>query len=210
MAITEGMHTGEFVLQTAPGDISYENVLVASGEVLQPGTVIGFTTAAVAAVAGSANVGNGAVTVSAIGAGARVGNYSAVCTAAAANAGTFAVTGPDGASLGNATVAVAFTAGGITMTIADGATDFAVGDTFVIPVAAGSAKAWTAGAGDGTQTVGGIILHKVDATAGPKRDVALVRQATVNGRHLMWASGTTAAQMETGKTGLRTLGIIPR
>jgi hypothetical protein len=205
--LTEGMHPGEFLLSELQGYMSRENVIVASGEVLQPGTVIGFTTALPAAIPGSANVGNGAVTVHGIGAGARVGSYSAVCLTAGAT-GTFKVTGPDSAQLGTLTVGTRFTNSGLDVTIADGATDFAVGDTFTFPIARGLAKAWTAAAGDGTQTVGGIVIYKVDASAGAVRTVAIVRQAAVNGRHLMYAAGTTETNKEVAKTGLRTLGIM--
>lgn len=57
---------------------------------------------------------------------------------AGANGGTFNVLDPDGLSLGNATVGVAFTSNQINLTISDGATDFAVGDFFTIAVTQGN------------------------------------------------------------------------
>src|SRR4051794_31606812 len=174
--LTEGMHTGEYLLEELPGHASRENIIVAAGENLQPGTVIGFTTALPSPVAGSANVGNGTAAVTAIGAGARVGSYAAVATSPT----TFKVTAPDAADLGVATAGVAFTGGGITFTITAGATPFAAGDTFTFPVARGNAKAWAPGASDGSQTVGGIVYARTDATAGPKRAVAHVRISEVN------------------------------
>lgn len=67
----------------------------------------------------------------------RPGVYTLVCTAEASDAGTFSVTDPDGVSLPNLTVAVAYDSGtGLTFTLADGAEDFDVGDTFEITVPA--------------------------------------------------------------------------
>lgn len=85
-----------------------------------------------AAVAG--NTGNGTITAApATGDGCLPGQYRAVCTAAAANGGTFNVFAPNGVLLGTATVGTPFTTH-LTFTIADGATDFAVGDAFTITV----------------------------------------------------------------------------
>lgn len=208
MALTEGMHPGEFILSLANEFRSRENVVVASGQTLQAGTVIGFLTALNQPTAGSANVGNGTITVSGIGAGARVGSYAVKMTSTGATA-AFTVTAPDGALVGTGAVGTAFSGGGIAFTIADGAADWTIGDTLTFPVARGAAKAWDPGNSDGSETVGGIIIYAVDASAGAKRSAAVVRDATVNGRHLMWKSGLTAANKETGKTGLRALGIIP-
>jgi hypothetical protein len=61
------------------------------------------------------------------------GDYLLTCTAAAANAGTFSVQTPDGREIGPLTVGVAFNKE-IKLTIADGATDFVVGDSFKVRV----------------------------------------------------------------------------
>ena len=87
------------------------------------------------AVAG--NTGAGTITASpTVGAGAKVGVYRATCIEPGAGAGTFTVEDPDGIEVGVATVAVEFTGGGLTFTIADGDPDFAAGDAFTITVAA--------------------------------------------------------------------------
>jgi hypothetical protein len=208
MVLNAAVGTGEHILNELPGHMSRENIIVASGEVLTSGTVIGKTTALPAAIPGASNVGNGAVTVSAAAQGWQGGSYGLVCTAAAANAGTFAVTAPDGTSLGNLTVAVAFSNGGLACTVADGATDFAVGDSFSIPVALGSCKAWDPGNGDGTQTVYGVLYRAVDATAGAVRAVAHIRSCELNGRMLAFKTGLTAANKETAKAALRALGML--
>ncbi|WP_404291560.1 hypothetical protein ACD578_05425 [Microvirga sp. RSM25] len=80
------------------------------------------------------NVGNGAISGVAAGVGAAAGVYTATCFAAAANGGTFVVEGPGGQTIGVVTVGQAFT-GPVVFTIADGATDFALGDQFQITVA---------------------------------------------------------------------------
>jgi hypothetical protein len=202
------MHSGEFILSLANEFRSRENIVVASGQTLQPGTVIGFLTALSQPTAASGNTGNGTITVHGIGAGARVGNYSVVFTTTGATA-AFTVRAPDGALVGTGAVGTRYTNGGIDITIADGAADWTAGDKLAFPVARGAAKAWDPGNSDGSETVGGIIIDYCDASAGAKRSAAVVRDATVNGRHLMWKSGLTAANKETGKTGLRALGIIP-
>jgi predicted RecA/RadA family phage recombinase len=59
-------------------------------------------------------------------------------TVANSNSGTFSVKDPDNVFLANATVAVAYTSTQINLTIADGSTDFAVGDSFTIAVTQGN------------------------------------------------------------------------
>lgn len=84
---------------------------------------------------GTANVGNGAMGVVAVSAGAKKGVYKLVIIEPAANAGVFEVTDPDGVFVDNGNVAAAFSAGGLAFTLADGATDFAAGDSFDVTVA---------------------------------------------------------------------------
>lgn len=67
--------------------------------------------------------------------------WTLTCTAAAANGGTFSVVGSVSGAKPAATVGVAYDNGLLKFTIGDGATDFAVGDTFVVPVAQGAASA---------------------------------------------------------------------
>lgn len=101
------------------------------------GTVLGkyITGGTAAAVADAGNTGNGVMGTITVTAPAKVGEYRLVFVAAATNAGTFVVTDPDGRTVGAGTVAVAFSKGGLAFTLADGATDFAVGDAFTIAVA---------------------------------------------------------------------------
>ena len=96
------------------------------------GKVIADGTATAAADAG--NTGDGAMGAITVTAGAVIGKYRLVFTSAAANAGTFVVVNPNGVMLGAGTVAVAYSDSGIAFTLADGATDFVVGDAFTLTV----------------------------------------------------------------------------
>lgn len=99
------------------------------------GVILGGTFAATgASAAGSGNTGNGAMGAITVTAGAKAGVYVLEITGAAANAGSFRVAGPDGIFVDDGDVAVAFAVGGLAFTLADGAVDFVVGDTFAITV----------------------------------------------------------------------------
>lgn len=100
-------------------------------------TPVGTATAPVAA-----GTGNGAMTLDAttpVLAGAKNGDYVVTCIAAAANSGTFRVEDPDGFVLGDVAVGATF-ADDIKFVIADGSTDFIVGDKFTIAVTTGAGR----------------------------------------------------------------------
>lgn len=92
-----------------------------------------------AAAAGGGNTGNGVVTLGTptTSAAAVPGTYTATLITTAVNGGVFEVTDPNGTVIGNATVGTLFD-GEIRFTVADGATDFDVGDTFTFVVTAGA------------------------------------------------------------------------
>lgn len=93
-----------------------------------------------ASVAGAGNTGDGAMGAIASDDTAKLGDFVLVCAAEDANAGDFTVYDPEGVYLGILTVAVEFVAGGLTFTLADGAADFLVGDSFVITVTESGAE----------------------------------------------------------------------
>jgi hypothetical protein len=99
---------------------------------------VGATAAsAAAAVAGGGNVGNGTVSGLLAHSGlTKTETISLLCIHAAANAGIFQVTGSLSGHLGNATVGIGFTSPVLDFLINDGATDFALGDTFTIATTA--------------------------------------------------------------------------
>lgn len=81
------------------------------------------------------NTGTGLMTLAspAYGVGVKAGVYRVRAKTAAANGGVFSVVDPDGLVLDDATVGTAYT-GVVKFTIADGATDFVVGDGFDLTV----------------------------------------------------------------------------
>lgn len=94
--------------------------------------------AAATTTAHAGNTGNGAMGAVTVTAGTRCGVYKLKIIEPAANAGTFVVFDPDGVVVSQGTVAVAFSAGGLAFTLADGAADFVAGDGFDIEVGAAS------------------------------------------------------------------------
>jgi hypothetical protein len=153
------------------GEITSRQVTVSSGSgAVATGTVLGkIGIGAATSAAKAGNTGNGTLTMNAaapILAHAQVGVYVARCTTAATNGGTFRVSDPNGNILGDVAVGTAF-AKQIGFAIADGATDFVVGDEFNITVAEGSGEyvVSKAAAIDGSQTPDCILAEDVDATA---------------------------------------------
>lgn len=139
------------------------------------GTLLGQITAgaATSAAKSGGNTGNGTCTVDATTptlVNVIPGVYQVRFKVAATNNGTFEVTDPRGASLGVAVMAAgaATFSNRIKFAIADGATDFAVGDGFDITVAAGSGKLVKAvkTAGDGSAVPFGILVDDADSTSG--------------------------------------------
>ncbi|WP_349569401.1 head decoration protein [Azotobacter salinestris] len=206
---TETRRAGDFILSEANGTRSREEITVnATAGKLSAGTLLAKITAANAAsaTAGGGNTGNGTMGTITVGNEAITGTYTLTITEAAANAGDFSVTDPNGAVIGTGTVGVAFSAGGLAFTLADGSTDFAVGDTFSIAVNAGIGE-WVAydddGTNDGRRAATGILYGNVDATSADARAVAIVRDVEVIESLLIGLD-------DNGKADLLALGIIAR
>lgn len=173
----------------------------------------GVTNPTATATATSGNTGNSTCSaVTCTGYAPILGVYKVVFIAAVTNLGTFEVEDPTGKLIGKGVVGTAFSGGGISFTIADGATDFIVGDQFAVTVSAGSGKwkAWDPGAVDGTQYAAGILFGTKDATLADKSALAVVRSAEVNSSELVWPTGCSASQIASGLSQLATLGIIAR
>ncbi|MGE8942708.1 phage tail sheath family protein [Leptospira interrogans] len=139
-----------------------------------PTVVISSIVPAVSVVPDEDNAGNGVLTLAGTpyGPGIKAGEYTLVCTSAAANAGTFSVTDPDGEELDDATVAVAYD-DVVKFTIADGADDFEVGDTFTLVVAltnGGYGATATATVG----TVGNPVAHELGGICEKLRAVGFI------------------------------------
>lgn len=154
------------------------SITLISGQNLARGAVLGKIGIGAASTV-FAGTGNGAITMDAttpIRPGAKAGAYTATCITAAVNGGTFRVEDPDGAVLGDVAVAATFD-DDIKFVIADGATDFVVGDKFTITLAAGSGKynLSLSAAVDGSQTPDLILAEDTNASAGDKTTVAYAR-----------------------------------
>lgn len=126
----------------------------------QIGTVLGKTLVSGSATAtAGTNTGNGTMGTVTVSGTAEIGTYTLRISKAAANAGDFVVVNPSGVVVGNGTVAVAYSAAGLAFTLADGATDFVVGDTFTIAVTGTvKYKRVEATATDGSQKAAAIYV----------------------------------------------------
>jgi hypothetical protein len=185
------------------------------------GTVLGrtFVSTSVTATAGT-NTGNGAIgTVTATGKAQR-GTYTIRIIKAATNAGDFTVSDPSGAVIGNGTVAVAYS-NQLGFTLADGATDFAVGDTFTVEVVGDyKYKQVEATATDGSAVARAIYISANDgsfstSTIAATTDtsvIALVRGAAIVGKETLTygASIDTTAEKTKLYSELEAIGIICR
>ncbi|TIQ18900.1 MAG: head decoration protein [Mesorhizobium sp.] len=218
--VTEGRHAGEFLLSEANFHRSRENATIAFSQTLLDGTVLGRIAAVSGVVASAAadagNTGNGVMTLAnrAISSKVKDGVYDVVCTATAANGGTFDVTDPTGRSIGKATVGVAFNKE-VKFTIADGATDFVVGDRFAVTVAVDAEDfqyvAYNPAGADGSEVAVAIAIYGVVTPADATAAIAIIaRDAEVNGHQIEWPAGITAAAKADAVQALEARGIIIR
>ncbi len=207
--ISQQPRNADFILSEGSGQRSRENVVIAAGSgIVLAGTLIALITTANAATVTPAggNTGNGVMGAVTVSSEAASGTYTVAITAEDANGGTFVVTGPTGAEVGTGTVGAAFNAGGLAFTLADGSTDFAVGDSWSVAVLANLGE-WVPydddGTNDGRRSAGGVLYASVDATDTDVQGVALVRDAEVAAALLI---GLDAP----GRADLTALGVIVR
>jgi hypothetical protein len=213
--LIENRHDGGFLVSEARGHRSRDPVTFSGAVKHLPGEVIAKKAGGTAAAAAKAgNTGNGVFTLDAttpVLSNAKAGIYAVRCTIAAANGGTFRVFDPAGDVLGDVAVAQTFS-DQIKFVIADGATDFVVGDEFDVNVSAVSHSYVPVNptATDGTQIAAGIAFGTYDATAADVPGLAVVRDAEVNGSELIWPTGITGAQLATAQGQLAARDIITR
>ncbi len=210
-AFTEGNHAGEHMVSEASGHRAREVITILGGSNLVAGTVLGKVRGAVTSAALGTNTGDGVMGAVTAGAGAMEGAYKLTITEPAANAGAFIVENPLGEIIGHGTVAVAFAAGGLSFTLADGATDFAAGDSFTLTVASGTKYTkFDPAATDGTEVATSILYADVDATNGDLPGVVHVRDCEVASSKLTWGAAADAGQKAAALAQLAALGIIAR
>lgn len=215
--LTEKIHAGGFMLSGNfdAGYISCDQIVVKSGQaVIYAGTVLGksASTGASAAETHAGNTGAGVMGTITVGDGALPGVYTLKITKAASNAGDFEVIDPQGDVSGVGTVAVAYSAGGLSFTLADGSPDFVVGDTFLITVTLGAAKYTQLNltGTDGTEAAAAILWDYTDASAADAPAAVITRNAEVKGVALTWPGGITAAQKAAATQQLAAQGIVIR
>ncbi len=217
-AYSESTYLGDVLKCEAPNLYSRDTVTVLGGSgaerVLIAGTVIAARTRSeVTVTAGDGNTGNGEATPAdpALGALAEAGIYRLACIPAGA-AGTFQVLSPKGYVLPNLTAGTAYTGDHLNLTVADGTTDFVVGDTFAIEVAGdGKVVAFNPAAVDGTAEAIGIVAYDVTAPDGTDAEVtAILRDAVLADRAIVWPAGITEAQKNAAIVDLEARGILVR
>lgn len=212
---TEGNFAGEFLISEATRTRSRDAIVIDQNQTLVAGAVLGKKNVGAPTVtpAKAEGAGTGALGTWTADAGAPAGVYQARCIAAAANAGTFDIFKPDGTPDGQATVGVAYN-GTVNGTIADGATDWAVGDVIDITVSYAEGSdlyvAINSAATDGSQNFAGILFDAVTTGAGEnKKAVAITRHAEVDGALLDY-NGQTGATLAATKAQVAAKGIVIR
>jgi hypothetical protein len=143
------------------------------------------------------NTGNGAMSGLALKANAQLGDYTVECITATTDAATFAVFDPLGRRMADAATDAAYDNGEIAFTIADGATDFIVGDAFTITVPEGSGEfvELSLTAVDGSARPAGVSASNETAPDGTSVPiVVLERLATIKSTGLVYPSGASSAQ----------------
>lgn len=202
-------YTSNTILAQGDGVRSEKVTLPDGTAALVMGSVLGKITLGSASSLAGANTGNGTLTLDVttpVLAGAKAGAYVATCVAAASNGGTFRVEDPDGFVLGDVAVGATFS-DDIKFVIADGATDFIVGDKFTITVAAGSGKCVLslAAAVDGSQVPYAILADDTVAADGADIEAMVYVGGSFNSDNLTFGTGHTASSV---RNGLRDLGIF--
>lgn len=218
---TETTRAGSFLASEAQGTRSREQVTLLkfndNATVYQAGQILSrYNTTGVATyAAGAGNTGNGACGAIVTSAGVKPGVYTGECIKAAANAGTFRLEDPDGIFVGNVVVGAAFAGGGLAFTLADGATDFVVGDTFTIslPTSGGNVGKYisTDLTGKyGREVAAGILFAYADVSGNADvQATVIVRDAEVKADLLVYPTNN-ANDIAAINAQLAELGIIVR
>ena len=188
-----------------------KDVTIVSGQNVVAGTVLGERTASTVpatATADAGNTGNGTMGSVTGGLETMAGIYTIECVEVVANGGIFSVVDPDGNRVGSdAVVAAAYTSPHLNFTIADGATDFALGDKFTVTVTgSGEFLAAAAAAADGSNRPKYIAADAIDATLGA-REGPVYMEGEFNESALIFGVGHSAA---TVRADLEARGIILR
>lgn len=215
--LTEGRHPGEFIMTEGPNQYSRDNLIIAESQSFEPGSLLirvaiplGVATLVTPA---AGNVGNGVLTLAspAVSSSVKEGRYTLTITSPVANAGGFQVEGPDGKVIGTGTVGAAFNKA-VKFTLADGATDFVVGDQIHIDVDASNLgfqhKAWNPNGPDAGEKPIAIAIYGAVTGVGETKEIsAITRLAEINHNCVAWPAGATPAQISAALDALASSGI---
>ncbi|MDP2214765.1 head decoration protein [Phenylobacterium sp.] len=218
--LTMGRVALAFVLSEAAGMRSRAAEFLGESQEIEPGQplarVLADTGVEVTAAAVAGNTGNGVLILAdpAYSKAARSGRYKAICVVEAANGGRFRVDDPNGVEIGQVNVGAAFNKA-VKFAIADGATDFAVGDTFdiLVDLDAGGEMvvAWDPTANDGTEIAACLPMYRYKTGEGERLAIAtFARDAEIKADHIAWPAGVTAEQKETALQQFALHGLIAR
>jgi len=187
----------------------YEKVLVASGEDLITGSVMGaaWVSCATQGTAGVSNTGTGVCVTAFPGSKVKLGTYEITCTVEAS--GTFQIKDPEDGLMPNATAGTPYTSDQINFSLVTAATGWETGDAFTIAVseitdpAALQHKLSVSTATDGSQTAVGVAGAVISGSGGAVTGIMLKR-GVADQNALTFGSGHTA---NTVRADLRKVGI---
>jgi len=218
--LTMGRKAAGFILSEANGMRSRASEFLGASQDVKPGQPLARILAAagiqVTSAAAAGNTGDGVLTLAdpAYSKAAKAGPYNVVCIAAAANGGRFKIDDPDGVEVGQVNVGAAFNKA-VKFTIADGAADFVVGDSFTITVdldAGGEILvAWDPTAADGSEVADCLPIYAHKTGVGEVIPIAtFARDGEIQSQEIFWPAGATAEQKETALQQLALHGLIAR
>lgn len=171
---TETLHAGGFITGELPDCLSRKSGILAGGQNLVAGAVVGKITKAQAAapIPTIVGTGTGAMTALTFGPDIQTGSYVITLLETSATA-AFSVTAPDGTVLPTGNVGTAYTSTHLSFSIANGGT-MTTGDAYTVVVSAAGTPVLV---GTGTGAVSGISLGP-DAQNGAYRVQLLATSAT--------------------------------
>ena len=211
--LVETLHAAEFIVSEATDARGRSQGILAAGNDLDTGTVLGRltkNTVAVAKISGTGVATFGAVT---LGPNALPGVYLLTCTAAV-NGGTpavFSVTAPNGFALPDLSAASTYTSShinAVAATIPAGTTAWAPGDKIGITVSGtGAYTKLNLTAVNGAADAAAILFSPVDASEGALPCVVTDSDTIVKGALLTWPTGISPAQKAAAIQQLAARGI---
>lgn len=193
--ITTNNDLGSVILQN--GEFRDDLLTFAGAGTVVEGTILARRVVAIAVTASSiTGTGNGTVTLATVIAGQVVpipGVYVLNCIVALTNGGTFELVDPNGAQVAGgltltvgAGAATVFEAGGMQFTITDGSTDFAVGDTATLTVAAdGKLVPFIIAGAAGEQIPKAVLTYDVVAAGAGDETIRDMVSGSVRGSRLI-------------------------